>query len=416
MDRPPDEQVWQGERADEGRGADAPNDPAARWTGRARVVAPSPAAPLAPARVAPSSTPPRIEYGPGVYGPGAPGPQRTKKRLRPRWGRIALVLAAVMALCTSAAVFTGWLYADRLNDRLKRTDPFADLTGDRPPVVAEGAMNILMLGSDSRDPDAPVDVAGKWRADTVILMHIPAAHDKAYMINFPRDLWVHVPRSRDGNYGNTMAKINAAYAWGGVPLTVQTVEEYTGVRIDHIALIDFGGFVQVTDALGGVDLNVERQITSIHKPYRTFLKGTNHLNGVEALDYIRQRYQFPDGDFARMRHQQQFLKALMDKAASTGTLTNPGKLNAFLTSVADAMTVDQGFSLLSMAIQFRNLRSNDLVFMTSPHKGTDNIDGQSVVVSDKTKALALFDAVAHDTVGDWLAKNPSAKSSDTAPG
>jgi anionic cell wall polymer biosynthesis LytR-Cps2A-Psr (LCP) family protein len=381
-------------RGDEqaGPAADAQGDPAARWTGRARVVAPTPAAGRpAPDLVAPSpAAVARGGYGPGVYGPGAP--VRTRRRLRPRWRRIALVVAVVLAVCLSGSVLGGWLYANSLNDRLKRTDPFSALTGDRPPVLAEGAMNILMLGSDSRDPDAPIDTAGKWRADTLILMHIPASHDKAYLINFPRDLWVHIPRSQDGNYGNVMAKINAAYAWGGVPLTVQTVEGYTGVRIDHIALIDFGGFVQVTDALGGVDLY------------------------IEALDYIRQRKQFPDGDFARMRHQQQFLKALMDKAASTGTLTNPAKLNAFLTSVTNAMTVDKDFSLLSMAIQFRSLRSDDLVFMTSPFSGTDTIDGQSVVVSDKTKALALFDAVARDRVADWLAKNPSAKSPDTAAG
>ena len=97
-------------------------------------------------------------------------------------------------------------------------------------------------------------------------------------------------------------------------------------------------------------------------------------------------------------------------------VTNPAKLNAFLTSVTDAMTVDRDFSLLSMAIQFRGLRSQDLVFMTSPFSGTDTIDGQSVVVSDRTKALALFDAVARDQVADWLAKNPTAKSPDTAAG
>lgn len=409
MERPDDDLI---------AGEGAPDEPAARWTGRARVVPPAPptpVAPVSPGRAAAGRPGAAVAPGPGVYGAGASGPYKTKRRLRPRWGRIALVLVVALALCTSGAVLAGWLYADSLNDRLKRTDPFSALTGDRPPVVAAGAMNILMLGSDSRDPDAPVDSAGKWRADTLILMHIPTSHDKAYLINFPRDLWVHIPRSRDGQYGDTMAKINAAYAWGGIPLTVQTVEEYSGVRIDHVALIDFGGFVQVTDALGGVDMYVERDLTSIHKPYRKFLKGMNHFDGAEALDYIRQRKQFPDGDFARMRHQQQFLKALMDKAASTGTLTNPAKLNAFLTSVADAMTVDNDFSLVSMAIQFRSLRSNDLVFMTSPHQGTDTIDGQSVVVSDKTKALALFDAVAKDQVAAWLASNPSAKASDNAP-
>jgi anionic cell wall polymer biosynthesis LytR-Cps2A-Psr (LCP) family protein len=183
---------------------------------------------------------------------------------------------------------------------------------------------------------------------------------------------------------------------------VQTVEEYTGVRVDHVALIDFGGFVKVTDALGGVDMNVERTITSIHKPYRTFQKGLNHFNGTEALDYVRQRKQFPDGDFARMRHQQEFLKALMDKAVSTGTLANPAKLNAFLSAVTEAMTVDKDFSIVSMAIRFHNLRSSDLTFMTCPNLGTDNVDGESVVVSDRTKALSLFDAVAKDTVAEWL--------------
>ena len=89
-----------------------------------------------------------------------------------------------------------------------------------------------------------------------------------------------------------------------------TVEQYTGVRIDHLALIDFAGFVKVTDALGGVDMNIEQTITSIHPPYRTFHAGMNHLNGAEALDYVRQRKQFADGDFARMRHQHEFLKAI----------------------------------------------------------------------------------------------------------
>jgi anionic cell wall polymer biosynthesis LytR-Cps2A-Psr (LCP) family protein len=160
-----------------------------------------------------------------------------------------------------------------------------------------------------------------------------------------------------------------------------------------------------------VDMNIERDITSIHKPFRKFTKGTNHLDGAEALDYIRQRKQFPDGDFARMRHQQQFLKALMDKAVSGGTVANPFKLKAFITSVADAMTVDQDFSLLDMAWQFKGLKSENLVFLTSPHNGTDNIDGESVVVSDREQALGLYDAVTKDTVTDWLSRNPQKQGS-----
>jgi len=316
---------------------------------------------------------------------------------------------AVLMLVAGIGAFAGYQWIKGVDDDLRRTDPFADIAG-RPQKLADGTVNILLLGTDSRDPDAPIDQAGKWRTDTIVLMHIPASHDKAYLISFPRDLWVHVPASKDGQFGNTMAKINAAYAWGGAPLMVQTVEEYTGVRMDHVVLIDFGGFVKVTDAVGGVDMNVERTITSIHKPHRKFTKGMNHFDGAEALDYIRQRKQFPNGDFTRMKNQQLFLKALLDKAVSVGTVTNIGALKDFVTSVADAIVVDQSFSLIDLGWQFRSLRSENLVFMISPHNGTGTVDGQSVVLSDREKALGLYDAVAKDTVGAWYAQaNPSSE-------
>jgi LCP family protein required for cell wall assembly len=242
----------------------------------------------------------------------------------------------------------------------------------------------------------------------MMLMHIPASHDKAYIISIPRDLYVFIPQSpTNPDLGGYKAKINSAFAWGGLPLTVETVEGFTGVRVDNVVLIDFGGFKQVTDALGGVDMNIEEDVTSIHAPFRTFKKGMNHLNGEEALDYCRQRYQFPDGDFARVRHQQQFLKALMDKASSTGTLSNPARMNAFVTALTKALTVDKGFSVADMVVQFRNIRSKDLTFMVSPNQGSEDIDGESVVVPDKEKGQALYDAVSRDTLGDWVAKNAS---------
>jgi len=373
------------------------DQPAKKWTGRASVSAPTPSA----GRAATPQVATRPVSPPPVYPPAYQGGKR-----RPRWGRIALIVFAVLMLVAGIGAFAGYQWIKGVDDDLRRTDPFAGIAG-RPQKLVDGTLNILLLGTDSRDPDAPIDQAGKWRTDTIVLMHIPASHDKAYLISFPRDLWVHVPASKDGQYGNTMAKINAAYAWGGAPLMVQTVEEYTGVRMDHVVLIDFGGFVKVTDAVGGVDMNVERTITSIHKPHRTFTKGMNHFDGAEALDYIRQRKQFPNGDFTRMKNQQLFLKALLDKAVSVGTVTNIGALKDFVTSVADAIIVDQNFSLIDLGWQFRSLRSENLVFMISPHNGTGTMDGQSVVLSDREKALGLYDAVAKDTVGAWYAQaNP----------
>ncbi len=350
------------------------------------------------------------------YGSGPPdGPHRGGRsysgRRRPRWGRIALIAGLVLLLVAGVAGFGAFLYYKGLDSDLKRTDAFGKITGDRPATVVAGAQNYHILGSDSRDPDNGAK-PGQWRTDTMIVAHVTADHKKAYLISLPRDLYVYIPKSpTNPEFGDTNSKINAAFAWGGVPLAVQTVEEYTGVHIDHVILIDFGGFQQVTDALGGVDLNIEQDVTSIHKPFRHFKKGVNHLDGAEALDYVRQRKQFPDGDFARMRHQQEFMKALLDKAASTGTLANPLKLNAFLKSVTKAMTVDNDFSLADTAWEFRNIRSGDLTFMVSPNRGSDTINGESVVVSDKTKALALYQAVAKDKMGDWVARNatPSAK-------
>ncbi|GHJ46752.1 hypothetical protein Cs7R123_40940 [Catellatospora sp. TT07R-123] len=331
-----------------------------------------------------------------------------KKKIKPRWGRIALVAAVALALCAGLGLGGAWLYAKSVEGDLSRTDPFSALTGGRPAKKADGAMNILLVGSDSRDPDAPTDKGGEWRTDTIILMHVPASQDQAYLISMPRDLHVFIPhQATDPDCGTRKAKINAAYAWGGMPLLVKTVECFTSVRMDHVMLIDFGGFKDVVDALGGVDMNIERTITSIHKPKRTFTKGTMHLNGEEALDYARQRKQFPDGDFARMRHQQQLLKALLDKAASGGTLTNPSKLHSFLEAMTSAVTVDNDFHLVDMALQFRGIRSDNLTFMTSPHLGSQMVNGESVVVSDRPKAIELYQAVANDKVKEWVTAHTS---------
>jgi len=323
------------------------------------------------------------------------------RRIRPRWGRITFVAVLLLGLLFGCGVLVSWLWVRGVDSDLNREDAFSALEG-RPPKLVDGALNILLLGTDSRDPGVSGEAGGAWRTDTIVIVHIPASHDRAYLVSIPRDLWVYIPTSPDGQNGDTMAKINAAYAWGGMPLAVETVEDFTGVHIDHVALIDFGGFVKVTDAVGGVEMTVDQAITSIHPPYRTFEAGTRNFTGEEALDYVRQRYQFPDGDFARMRNQHMFLKALLDKAVSLGTLANVGNLRNFVTSVADTLTVDEGFSLVDLGWQFRGLRSDDMIFLVSPNLGSDLVGDQSVVVSDRDSALEFYDAMAHDTLDDWV--------------
>jgi LCP family protein required for cell wall assembly len=368
--------------------------------------------------------PPR---GSGPSGPGGPpprgpgggsGPGRPYRgRPKPRWGRIALVAGIVVIIGGLIAGISLYGYASGLDRDLKRTDAFSEITNGRPVKEVDGVQNILLVGSDSRDPDASNDTGSEWRADTLILMHIPSDHKSAQLVSIPRDLWVQVPAANDAPCDSgSRAKINASFAFGGLPRAVRTVECMTDVHVDHVMAIDFGGFKEVTDALGGVDLKVEQSITSIHKPYRKFTKGTMHMDGAQALDWIRQRKQFPQGDFARMRHQQEFLKALMNKAASSGTLTNPARMNDFLKAVTAAVTVDNGFSLTDMALQFRSLRGENLTFITSPNRGSETIGGQSVVVSDREKALALYDAMAADKMSEWMAANQAKKPSTQAGG
>ncbi|RIV36819.1 LytR family transcriptional regulator [Micromonospora radicis] len=325
------------------------------------------------------------------------------KRRRPRWRRIALVSFLVLALIGGGGLVAGGLYYRSVESDIDRVDAFDGIPAEsRPEVVATGAMNIMLLGSDSRDPD---NTSGS-RTDTIILAHLPADRSSAQLISIPRDTWVNVPRSAQGRGGRD-AKINAAYAWGGVPLMVQTVEKFTGVRVDHVTIVDFSGFKEIVDALGGVEIDVEKGFTSRHSltpdGRREFTAGRQTMDGAAALDFARERYAFADGDFARIRHQQQVIKAILDKAASGGTLTSPTRLNSFVRATADSVAVDESMSLVDFAMELRHLRGGNLTFLTCPTKGTGMIGNESVVLADKPKADKLFDAVRLDTVPEILA-------------
>jgi LCP family protein required for cell wall assembly len=319
----------------------------------------------------------------------------------PRWRRrraILLGIVAALLVLTLGALVGVYAYGRSLNAGLKRTDAFAGLSpSHRPAHTVVGALNLLVLGTDSRDPSGD-----PGRSDTMMLMHLDADHRHAYVISIPRDTWVYVPPAPDGGNGDTMAKINAAYAWGGVPLAVQTVEQFTGVRVDHVVRADFAGFQKVIDAMGGVNLDIDQTITSIFPPYRQFKQGRQHLGGAEALDYVRQRYQFDDGDLTREKHQQQLLAALLNQAADAGTLTDLGRLDTLLRSVTACLTVDEGFDLVDVALQLRNLRGPDVTYLTSPVAGTGWEGDEAVVVPDAGRSAQLYAAVRQDTVGAYL--------------
>lgn len=339
------------------------------------------------------------EDGPNLDGASPPATRRRGGR----WLRLTLLIAGLSLLLVVGGTATaGWLYARSVESQVDKLEVFTALPQAQRPVKAvEKAANFLIVGSDSRDPDT----SGS-RTDTIILAHLPADRDSVQMVSIPRDTWVRVPDPTGAGDGHD-DKINSAYANGGTPLLVQTVEAFTGVRIDHVVLIDFGGFAEIIDAVGGIELAVDESFTSVHPPYRQFTAGLQQMDGDTALDYARQRYQFTDGDFTRVRHQQEIIAAVLDQASGEGLLTDPGRLNDFLRATADAVSVDESTSVFDTVWALRQLRSADLTMLTSPSSGTGQQDGQSVVFPDEAQAAALYEAIRTDTVDEWLREHPT---------
>ncbi|NUR96525.1 MAG: LCP family protein [Kribbellaceae bacterium] len=319
---------------------------------------------------------------------------------RRRGRRIALIAGLVLIVLLAGAAVGGWAYYHSVDSKLNRIN-VSSLTDPKssPQSIAAGTQNILLLGSDSRNPDT----TDGSRTDTIMVAHIAADHRSVQLISIPRDTYVDIP-----DHGKD--KINSAYAEGGADLMVRTVQNFTGLRIDHVALVDFSGFKEIVDALGGIDIHVDQTFTSIHTSHE-FVKNadgqTTHMDGATALDYARQRYQFSDGDFTRIAHQHQVIKAVMDKAVSTGTVTDLAKLHSFLSATASAVTVDDTLSPLNLAWALRSITSSDVTFVTNPSAGTPTVDGESVVLSDESKSPELWQAVANDTVTEWVAANPT---------
>jgi LCP family protein required for cell wall assembly len=306
------------------RRANDPTRQADRGTGAVTTAGPSETTGVIPRQrdgdgPPPSGPPPNSSDGASA----APPPRRHRRR---RGRRILLITLLALGLLMGGGTLAGGLYLRSVEGVVERVDAFHEVPAEsRPDKVgaAKGALNFLVLGSDTRDP---ANTSGS-RSDTIILAHLPHDRSSAQVISIPRDTWVHIPKSADGRHGNTNAKINAAFAWGGIPLMVQTVEAYTGVRIDHVVVVDFSGFKEIVDALGGVEIDVEESFTSTHSltadGQRHFTQGPQTMDGAAALDYARERFAFTDGDFARIRHQQQVIRAIVEKASSRSCVPRP---------------------------------------------------------------------------------------------
>ncbi|WP_082518678.1 LCP family protein [Leifsonia sp. Leaf336] len=321
-----------------------------------------------------------------------------------RWLRAAIVLASVVLLFAGTAFGVAAFYAGSVastfDSHVTRLPNALPTAVPRPPVSSTGAMNILLLGSDSRgDPTAVGTTAlSNQRSDTMMLVHIDADRRDVYVMSIMRDLWVPIP-------GNGTAKINAALAWGGTPLTVQTVEQLLQVRIDHVAILDFAGLKDITNAIGGVDVDSPVAFTTVKSPHYTFVKGMNHLDGDEALAFARERYAFPEADYQRVADQQALLAGFATTLIHRSVLTDPSALLAFARSTGSAVSVDSSFdlpSMLALAASMRISGASGIHTFTLPTAGTGtSADGQSIVNVDPAALARVRTALATDTLSQF---------------
>jgi LCP family protein required for cell wall assembly len=273
----------------------------------------------------------------GPPGPSGPGGSRGWRRwLRPR--RVLVILAALPALLAAAAA---GLYFD-LNSKLTRVDVLT------PTALTSAGTNWLIAGSDSRggltkqQEDQLAlghDVSG-GRSDTIMILHIPANGTRPVLVSIPRDSYVPIP-------GNGYNKINAAYSIGGPKLLIQTVQDVTGLRIDHYMGIGFGGLVSVVNDVGGVQMCLPGPMKD-PKAGLNLKAGCQTLNGDQALGFVRTR-QFARGDLQREEDQRALLKSLLAKMTSVGTLINPFAVIPAASGAASSLTVDQGTQLSQLA-------------------------------------------------------------------
>jgi polyisoprenyl-teichoic acid--peptidoglycan teichoic acid transferase len=329
----------------------------------------------------------------------APAAQRKRRT----W--LAAILTAV-ALLIVAALAAGVIYAvsiDRaVNGNLQHNSgqlppetPTAKGEKARPAKGQGEAVNYVLMGSDSRD----VGNAGHGRSDVLMVMHLAADRKSAYMISFPRDMYVPIP-------GHGKNKINAAFAFGGPSLTVRTLEGMLNTRMDHVVLIDFEGFIQLTEELGGVKVyNKYASVSGGH----SFPVGNVNLRGEQALAYVRERKQLPRGDFDRAERQRVVLRAILAKGLAKETISNPWKFVNFARGVSRHVSVDDRLTereLRKTALSLR-LKSDDVHMLQAPISGLGTSPSrQSIDIVDKKRLAQLATALRNDQMDTYLEKYP----------
>lgn len=314
-------------------------------------------------------------------------------------GRVRKVLWVLLGVVVVLAIAVAALLI-RLNssfDSVQTMQSAFPEDADRPVATeteSGSPMNVLLLGTDSRETGQDLlDNLGD-RADAILVAHIPPDRESVQIMSIMRDSWVEIP-----GYGHS--KVNAAMAHGGVPLTVETVENLIDQRIDHVAVVDFNGFQNITDALGGVEVNNPRAFSY---DGQQFQQGPITLNGDQALTFVRSR-NFEDGDYTRVENQQLFMKSMAGEVLSRDTLTSPGKLNDLVEATTPYVAMDGDFgvgTMVGMGTSMSSVRAGDITSFTLPTAGIGTEGGgQSVVYVDWDELEEVQERFKNDELADY---------------
>lgn len=336
-------------------------------------------------------------------------------------GLLALLGAGLVVVLVSGLAVAGVAVAS-ITSQIK---PGIQLAGEEqiPDIGAiEGGVNLLLVGSDSGGGNAAYGERGQELNDVTILLHISEDHSNATVVSFPRDMFVSIPAcpSEDGGAHSAMSsqKINTSLTYGGLPCTVLTVEELTGLEIPYAAMIEFDGVIQMSSAVGGVPVCVASDINDEQINFH-LAAGEHTLSGFDALQFVRSRYGVGDGsDLARISNQQVFLTSLMRTVRSAETLSDPVKVYGLAQAAVQNMTMSNSLqnvsTLASIALALKDIPLERITFAQVPTYYGDS-GGQSGVFAKTEDAQALFEAIRSDlpvqvtgSLGDGAVADPNA--------
>lgn len=360
---------------------------------------------------------PSVPRRPRTRGTAPPG------RRHPRWHRVLRWTAVVTTVVLVAVTLGAYLEYRHLLGNIGRED-VTGLLGKRPPKY-NSALNILIIGSDSRAGSNVHYGAGVQgaRSDTMMLMHISPRRNGATMLSFPRDSMVPQLACKGDGQGhpgqqadNTPEQLNATFNSGGAPCLWKTLEAITGVHIDHFVQLDFTGFQTMVNAVGGVNVCLPE---AVHDPASklNLSAGVHHVNGAQALAFVRLRHIGTGSDLQRIQRQQYFMAALAKEALSSNVLGDPAKLYALANAVTKSLTVDTQLSVSNMvqiAQSMRSTKAESVRFISVPTVPDPNNPDR--VDFDPTAATQLFNAIKFDqTVSRTPAKKTAKKGKASVP-